>query len=826
MEDAPGSGQHIAHLFADLAVDGANPGGDGTLTYAVPAALAGQVRRGTAVWVPLRRRWALGIVLGVHDEPPSFETRPLQAMVDPPVTLDEARLQIAEWLARETASSRFAALGPFLPPGIAASAVEHLRLASPAPGHPPLTAAQQRLAAFLGERGEVSIETARRELDSSLASVIPRLEELGVLERTVRSPRPRPAVRGERFVRLLDERALPAGSRSAKQRAVADYLVQRRRFSPDGADHLVPASELIQRTGADRAAIAALAAKGVIEEIVIPGAVAADSGAETAVPVLSPAQADAWRAIEAALAERDSTPFLLHGVTGSGKTEVYLRAVAWCLRHGRGAIVLAPEITLASQVVRRFAARFPGQVAVLHSALSDGERSQTWQAIRDGTCRVVVGPRSALFAPMEGIGLIVIDEEHESAYKQDAEPRYHARALAERIGGAAGAVVVLGSATPSVETAWRAENGQVRLLVLPERVGPGAPGPDCQRRPGALELPPVEIVDMRLELHRGNASLFSQPLQETIADTLARDEQTILLLNRRGLATVVLCRACGHSLVCPWCDIPLVYHGDRGQLLCHRCDYRSIPPGRCPDCSGALDFFGAGTQRVEQEVRRLFPAARTLRWDQDTVRRKGSHDALLRQVERHEADIVIGTQMVAKGLDLPLVTAIGVVSADTMLHLPDFRAGERTFQLLTQVAGRAGRRGGGSRVVVQSYTPDHYAIRAAARHDYDAFYAEEIDFRRAHRYPPFGRMVRYVVRDADENRAAASAEEMARRVARHARDAGCEIEILGPTPAFAARVRGLYQWQFIVRSDDLEPLLDGLPAPPGWVVDVDPQSLL
>lgn len=813
-------------LYADLAVDGAHPDGDGTLTYALPPALAERAERGMLVWVPLRRKWALAIVLRVHADEPVFETRPVQSAVEPPFILDERQLEVGSWLARETASSRFAALSPFLPPGIGASRVEHLRLADPMPGHPPLTPAQERLVTLLEERGESTIESARAQLGSSLASVIPNLEDLGLIERTVRSADSPGAPRGERFVRLIDPDALPLNSRSAKQRALVEYLIQRRRLSIDGQDPLIPAAEATGRGGADRAAITALIDKGAIEEIVVPGAVAADSEPETMIPVLTPSQADAWRTIEASLASRDSTPFLLHGVTGSGKTEVYLRAVAWCLRHDRGAIILVPEITLASQVVRRFAARFPGQVAVLHSALSDGERAQTWRAIRDGQCRVVVGPRSALFAPMPDLGLIVLDEEHESAYKQDAEPRYHARSLAEHIGATMGATVILGSATPAIETAWRAEQGAIRLLVLPDRVGPGIVDAGGQRRPGTLELPPVEIVDMRLELHRGNPSLFSLPLQETIADTLARGEQTILFLNRRGLATVVLCRSCGHTLLCPWCDIPLVYHGDRGYLLCHRCDHRATPPGRCPDCTGTLNFFGAGTQRVEQEVQRLFPTARILRWDQDTVRRKGSHEALLRQVERHEADIVVGTQMVAKGLDLPLVTAIGVINADTMLHLPDFRAGERTFQLLTQVAGRAGRRGGGSRVIVQSYTPEHYAIQAAARHDYHAFFLEEIDFRRAHRYPPFGRMVRYLVRDAEENRASAAAEEMARRVDLHARRSGVPIEILGPTPAFATRVRGLYQWQFIIRADDLEPLLDGLPAPPGWVVDVDPQSLL
>jgi primosomal protein N' (replication factor Y) len=346
------------------------------------------------------------------------------------------------------------------------------------------------------------------------------------------------------------------------------------------------------------------------------------------------------------------------------------------------------------------------------------------------------------------------------------------------------------------------------------------------RAGAALELPRVEIVDMRLELHRGNTSLLSEALHSLLGETLQRGEQAILLLNRRGLATVVLCRSCGITLQCPYCDIPLVYHRDREQLVCHRCDYREGPRRACPVCGGPLDYFGAGTQRVESEVQRHFPRSRVLRWDQDAVRREGGAGGMLRRVERREVDIVVGTQMVTKGFDLPHVTAIGVINADTGLHLPDFRAGERTFSMLTQVAGRAGRRGPGSRVIVQSYTPEHYAIQAASRHDYDAFFAEEIDFRRIHRYPPFVRLARFLYRHKSDEACARAADELARKLARHARERGVAMDLLGPAPAFASRVRGEYQWHVILRAADLEELLTGLPGDPGWVVDIDPQSLL
>jgi primosomal protein N' (replication factor Y) len=545
----------------------------------------------------------------------------------------------------------------------------------------------------------------------------------------------------------------------------------------------------------------------------------------TPAPALTVEQAAAWRAIEQALERGEPRPVLLQGVTGSGKTELYLRAVAWCLRHGKSAIVLVPEITLATQVVRRFQSRFPGSVAVLHSALPGGERSRTWRAIAAGRYPVVVGPRSALFAPVRELGLIVLDEEHENAFKQESEPRYHARSLAERIAASTGCLVLLGSATPSVETAWRARNGEAIEVTLAERVGPKRAG---EAGAGALEMPPVELVDMRLELHRGHSSIISERLRELIDQTLKANEQVMLLLNRRGMATIVVCRSCGSALVCPNCDIPLVFHKDPGHLLCHRCNHREPPRQRCPDCLGALNYFGAGTQRVVEEVAALFPKARIARWDQDAMRKRGSHERWFRAVERREIDVVVGTQMIAKGLDLPLVTAVGVIHADTVMHLPDFRSGERTFQLLTQVSGRAGRRAGGSRVIVQTYCPEHYAIQAAARHDYEAFYREEIEFRRVHRYPPFSRLARFLYRSAKEDVCAAEAEEQSRLLAKHARRRGVPADLIGPTPAFIGKIRGKHQWHVVLRAEPegFDVLLDGLPVRPGWTVDVDPQSLL
>lgn len=813
-------------MIADVAVDVRHAAfGQDVLSYAVPDALNQRLSTGQLVWVPLRRQTVLGLVLRLHHEAPPFAVRQMTAIVEPAFCLRSDQLDLAAWLARQTASTLFAAASPFFPPGVLHRAVEYLRVVDHDVLHrSSLTPIQRKLVTLLAEQGELTTEQARHALGRSLTRVIATLEAQGVIERTARVIDRPPSERGERYLRLVAVNPEEV-AHAPRQRAVVEYLVRRQWLSPAGSDGLVPASEVLAQTRTDRSTLVALAQKGIIELVRKPRAARVPEPTGAGVPALTPEQTVAWHAIERALSNRDSTPILVHGVTGSGKTELYLRAVAWCLRHQRSAIILVPEIALASQVVRRFEDRFGDQVAVLHSDLPDPERYATWQAVARGERQVVVGPRSALFAPLRELGLIVVDEEHEGAYKQESEPRYHARSLAEYLARQHGAVLLMGSATPAVETRWRADAGEIHRLTLATR--PGLPTADTALRasPG---LPDVEVVDMRLELHRGRASVISAPLEELLARTLAAGEQAILFLNRRGMATVVICRQCGNAVLCPQCDIPLVYHQDRERLLCHRCNLRLIPLERCGACGGPLSYFGAGTQRVEREVQRLFPNARVMRWDQDAVRRDGGHARLLKRVERREVDIIVGTQMIAKGLDLPWVTAIGVVHADSLLFLPDFRSAERTFQLLTQVAGRAGRRTPGARVIIQTYSPAHYAIQAASHHDYDAFYAEEIDFRRKHGYPPFSRLIRCVYRHHDEAQCEAEAEDFARQMARHARARGVRVDLLGPTPAFVSRIRGAYQWHFVVRADPAEcdHLLEGLPRRPGWTIDVDPQSLL
>ncbi|MCX6031248.1 MAG: primosomal protein N' [Chloroflexi bacterium] len=534
--------------------------------------------------------------------------------------------------------------------------------------------------------------------------------------------------------------------------------------------------------------------------------------------------------------------YLLHGVTCSGKTEIYLRAIDAVLRRRRQAVILVPEIALTAQTIRRFAARFPDKVTVWHSELSDGERFDVWRRVRTNhpAAQVVVGARSALFLPYPSLGLIVLDEEHEPSYKQGAPPpRYHARTVAAELSRLCAAIVLLGSATPSLETFYAARRGEIELLGLPKRIlghraDEGRTTNDEKAGQLSLvvgqsaDLPEVALVDMRQELRANNRSMFSRALAAELRRVLAARQHAILYLNRRGASTFVMCRDCGHVEACPRCAVPLAYHTAGEMLLCHHCNRRYPVPTVCPDCkSKRIRFFGAGTQNLEEAVKLEFPEARTLRWDRDVTGAKGSHDAILSRFVAHEADVLIGTQMIAKGLDLPLVTLVGVIAADVGLFLPDFRAGERTFQLLTQVAGRAGRSALGGRVIVQTYHPDHYAVVAASHHDYDGFYRQEIAFRRQQGYPPFRRLAQLVYYNSQRVKAEAEATRLADQLRGEITHLALpDTDLIGPAPCFFGQQRGLYRWQVIVRSPDPAALLRRVPLPLGWRLDIDPVDLL
>ena len=685
-------------------------------------------------------------------------------------------------------------------------------------GHDP--GQRAALSALLSRGGAVEKEEFLAATGTSPATLA-ALEKKGLVRRLVEEPMVLLTLPPQQVLdRVVELRG------AEKHRAVLEML--------RGTTGRVWVGGVYAQTGADLKTLRDLAGQGLVslhaEEYDHPSACPPE-----APPRLTPDQERVWREVEEGIG-RAGFVALVHGVTGSGKTEIYLRALAAVLAAGRQGIVLVPEISLTAQTVRRFEARFPGRVAVLHSQLSLGQRYAVWDRVRRGQADVVIGPRSALFAPLSRPGLIVLDEAHDSSYKQDEPiplPAYHARDVALALARLTGAALLLGSATPDLESYYRVGQGEYRLLELPYRVGAPAasskgqgadrlPAP-CLRQP----LPPVRVVDLRQELRAGNRSLLSRALQEALRQTLAAGEQAILFLNRRGMATFVLCRDCGHVVRCPRCDLPLTYHSlDRQGLICHHCNRREPVPERCPACGGRhIRYFGLGTERVEEVVRQLYPQARLLRWDRDTATGL-DHERFLQAFLDHRADLLIGTQMIAKGLDLPLVTLVGVISADTALYLPDFRAAERTFQLLTQVAGRAGRSRRGGQVIVQTYNPEHYAIQAAARHDYAGFYRQELAYRRRLGYPPFSRLVALRFSDPDPDRCRAEAGRLGRWLAAEIRRLRLPAGLIGPAPCFFSRVAGRFRWQIVIRAPDPMPLLRDVALPWGWRVDVDPVSLL
>ena len=547
-----------------------------------------------------------------------------------------------------------------------------------------------------------------------------------------------------------------------------------------------------------------------------------------AVP-LTGEQAAALRAVLAGAGQASQRAWMLQGVTGSGKTEVYLQVLEACLAQGRQAIVLVPEIALTPQTVSRFAGRFPGRVSVMHSKLTAGQRFDVWNDVLDGKVDILVGARSALFAPMPNLGLIVVDEEHDDSYKQSEESWggatvfYDARRVALQMSRSLPVRLLMGSATPSLQTLRRVEQGAVRLLRLPHRIHPTGRGVV------RAELPPIELVDMRQELMAGNLSVFSRLLQGQLAAALERREQAILFINRRGTRTFVMCRMCGHVMECTACTNVLTWHSDIERLQCHTCGREFPNPSLCPACGdGRIRYFGSGTQRIAAALLDRFPGVRVLRWDADSAGQQGGHARIMESFQSHEADVLVGTQMIAKGLDLPRVTVVGAVAADVGVNLPDFRAAERACQLLIQVAGRAGRSERGGRVVIQTYNPDHYAIRAAARHDYDAFCRSELAFRQQVRYPPYRRLARLIVWDRKQEQARRQARTMMNALedARGALPQPDGIELVGPAPPFHPQLQSWWRMQILVLAEDPVRLIERVPVGPAWRVDVDPVSTL
>lgn len=792
--------------------------------YSIPSEL--KVDLGQAVWVPFGSKVLQGIVVRLSNFP-SFEvTKEISSLITPSCLLSLAQVDLALWLTKYYLSPLFDAVSLMLPPGFERRLVTFLQLLPNPFELSQLNPEQRQVTCLLENRGKVKLTELERKLGKKKAALVvqqlvrrclvvksQQLEETKVKQKlaTYLKLQIAPGDAEKEVIRLKE-----AGG--SKQAAVLDFLIKQTKP--------VSLAELRRSIAFQGTVLEALKNRGLISTVKVE--VKRDPLvhlriAPTSPPNLTPSQEVAWQRIRSCLSQRGSSQsplvFLLHGVTGSGKTEIYLRSLAECVAQGKRGICLVPEIALTPQTIERFASRFPGRVAVLHSGLSLGEQFDEWHRIREGGCDVVIGSRSALFAPQPGLGLVVIDEEHEWTYKQsDKSPRYHARDVAIKLAELSGATVILGSATPDIGTFYKAQLGEYQLVELKERITPL----------GLSPLPEVQVVDLRDELKAGNRSLFSRSLKGVVAEALANNEQVILFLNRRGTATFVECRACGFVFKCQRCSAALTYHSATEKLICHHCRYTSALPMVCPVCfSHRLKFIGIGTQRVEEEVRHLFPQARPLRWDRDATSSRRAHEELLDKFRSHEADILIGTQMVAKGLDLPQVTVAGVISADTGLNLPDFRAGERTFQLLCQVAGRAGRGFTPGRVIIQTYSPEHYAIQAASKHDYLAFYMQEIDYRRRFSYPPFSRLARLTFSHTNETTCHREAQRIRRVLSAEADRRGMpDFRLIGPAPAFVPRIRGHYQWQMILCGIDLADFLGDIALPTGWVVDIDPVGMV
>lgn len=803
----------------------------GIFDYAVSESLTGKIGVGHLVIVPFGKQTSQGVVFRFIDQPSVPQVKEIAELVDPEPVLTQAQIALAESMAESTLSPLAAVVGLFLPvglnqqvdtvyeireQGIANRGVVSSKVISPQTQRQTI---EDRILSLLKMRGPLR----GRQIDTHFARVDWRrtagfLVRKGVL--SSRSILPPPRVRSK-FIRVAQLAVPPEEAESemlnlgtkqtlARRQSALRFLIQQ----PEA----INLSWVYAQSGCNLADLQELEERGLIRlfesEIFRDPLQRIESrGVERGQKLeLTPEQSFALMEIGKAITSSDiRRPFLLQGVTGSGKTEIYLRAAEDVIKRGKQAIILVPEIALTPQTVRRFLSRFPGQVGIVHSKLSEGERYDTWRRARSGKLKVIIGARSALFAPLPNIGLIVADECHDASFHQSEPPFYHAVNAAQAYARLCGAVCVLGSATPTIEQRYQAETKQIQQLDLPKRIV-------------QAEMPPVHIVDMRDELKAGSRGIFSRLLLKELESTLKRGEQAILFLNRRGTATYVFCRDCGYVLKCPNCETPLTLHTDnKERLLCHHCGYERGKPKSCPQCGGKqIREYGLGSEKVEEEINTLFPKARTLRWDWDTTRQKDAHEMILTHFANHKADVLIGTQMLAKGLDLPLVTLVGIVLADVGLNLPDPFAGERVFQTLTQVAGRAGRSERGGKVVLQSFDPAHPVIQFAAGHDVNGFYQYELEQRKRLGYPPFSHLVRLEFRSQDQ----ASAEKEAQRVAEKLSTVNRQPStVIGPVPCFFAKVNNEYRWQIILRGANPRELLQSVKLD-GWRVEVEPVSLL
>lgn len=804
------------------------------LTYRIPDGV--EIRPGQRVLVPLGRRQTRGVALEpLKRHAPGFEVREILQVLDTEPLLSPEILTLGIWMAEYYLAPIGEVFASMLPLKSETRQARLLTLTDS--GRQKLAelsasllveardSDEAALLRYVADRGRgregVPLESVRQKFNGfpKLVSQAIESRHLSVVEVTRQ--------KGERklwSVRLASGPLPEIGTR--KLSPVAKRIIEALEAQGEASDH----RDLLESARANLATLKKLERAGKIQLTEVAPSRAAQRGLEVGdarleAPPLTAGQTTAFAQLVGWLEARDFSAALLHGVTASGKTELYLRLIARCLELGRGTLMLVPEIALTPAIESQFVARFGNLVAVLHSGLTEIERHEEWWRVRRGEAKVVLGTRSAIFAPLPDAGLIIVDEEHDPSYKQDETPRYHGRDVAVVRARLSKALVILGSATPSLESAWNAEQGKYHLVKLEERVG-------------GRKLASVEIVDMRQEFRETFAQVpISRRLKEEIDAQVGAREQTMILLNRRGYSWFLLCRSCGQTRRCENCSISLTYHRREHRLVCHYCGYSTAVPSRCPDCgSEYLQFVGEGTEKLEDKLAEMFPAARVVRLDRDVARRPGQFAKILSEFRRGKIDILVGTQMIAKGHDFPGVTLVGVVSVDTGLSLPDFRAAERTFQLLTQAAGRAGRGEAPGRVLVQTFYPDHYAVRMASEQNYERFYAKEMSFRRVMHYPPITALASVIAQDAKLENAARVAQQVGSFLAREAGDSRA-LRVLGPNPAPRARIERLYRIQCLVKSNSrarLNGLLQRLLAycdergipPRALSIDVDPVTLL
>ena len=792
---------------------------DQPFTYALPETLRHRARPGCRILVPFGPRKLTGVILRCHDEPPSMPAREALRLIDSEPVLDAELMALGQWIAGYYCAPLGEVLRSMLPlaadirRGKVWSLTDSGRdaarqlLLDAAPDDP-----TARILAMLEKR---PLSAAYLAKTLPLADkVIRSLERKHFIaaEHVAVDRDPLRAPSGLLRVELLPAGAGVAGTYKKPERELRAFL----ELHP-GSHNLKDLEDSVKDASA---AARSLARKGLVS--LKPEVAGIASGPVRARHTMNPAQGAAFKQIREAIQARQFRAFLLRGVTGSGKTEVYLNAIEATLAEGRSALLLVPEIALTPAMAGQFFSRFGDRVAILHSAFTDRERSEQWRRIRSGAAPVVVGTRSGVFAPVQRLGLIVVDEEHDGSYKQEETPRYNGRDLAVVRAQAAGACVVLGSATPSLESRYNAERGKYTLLELPGRI---------EERP----MPTVELIDMRQEfLETRKQETFSRKLLDAIGERLKNGEQTIVLLNRRGFSSFVACRSCGERVECMNCSLTLTFHKRDRRLLCHYCGYAEKVPSVCPKCASEhIYFMGLGSERVEEELHRAFPAARIARLDRDTVTGKRHYETILQGFREGSYDILVGTQMIAKGHDIPNVTLVGVVSADVGLGMPDFRAAERTFQLLTQVAGRAGRGSVPGIVLIQTANPDHYAVRMAAAQDYQAFYEKELTFRRLMAYPPFSAMANILVRTEKKEVAMRMSADLGMLLTPPPE----KLRIMGPAEAPVPRLKNEYRYQFLVKAASRKALneamqrirrfaLDRKWGATALVIDVDPLTLM